>query len=294
MSLCLHQIFYGDNKFDINEESIEALNRWAVIDTPEPEVSTVDRFFGIGGASDSAVLLRLDVPIISESECITPIAPRPSRTSSFSKLKTNSPTIQTSSVFWCMFVAHYGYSEYLCVGNRRKNRELEEKQVIMETLAKHPKQLKEGNMRLTHDAVQEILSTLMTSSSSDFLELVAYSHYYKKNVYVVFEHAYLVYSPVNGDDYPTIVLKKHADKFTKGGGRYSLDAEPTPELLANIRDSKVALEHFTKPFRGVSAYKVEELETFARKVGILADAGKKYKKSEWYALVVDKCCEGLR
>ena len=296
MSLFLHQIFYGNNKFDINEESIEAMNRWAVIDTPEQvlvggasSTSSVDRFFGMGSASD----LRLDLPPDTVEEKYEVETPRPSRSASFHKLKSDSHVIQHPSVFWCLFVAHYGYSEYLRVGNRGKNRELEEKQKIMETLAKQTKSLKDGSMRLTHDAVQEVLSTLMTSSSSDFLELVAYAHYYQKNVYVVFEHSYLVFSPSNGDEFPTIVLTKLPTQNNRNSGRYRLDAEPTPEILSAIRDSKIALEHFAKPFRGVSSYKLEELETFARKAGILADTGKKLKKGDLYAMVVEKACVGL-
>jgi hypothetical protein len=289
MSLFLHQIFYGNNKFDINEESIEAMNRWAVIDTPVvregPSTSTVDRFFGMEAD------LRLDLPPDMVEEEYAVETPRPSRSAS---LKTDSQhIIQHPSVFWCLFVAHYGNSEYIRVGNRGKNRELEEKQKIMETLAKQTKSLKEGSMRLTHDAVQEVLSTLMTSSSNDFLEVVAYAHYYQKNVYVVFDHSYLVFSPSNGEEFPTIVLTKLPAQNHRKDGRYRLDAEPTPETLSAIRDSKIALEHFAKPFRGVSSYKLEELETFARKAGILAETGKKLKKGDLYAMVVEKACVGL-
>jgi hypothetical protein len=247
----------------------------------------VDRFFGKSD-SPNACPLRLDLTLECPEETLLT-----SRSASFHKLKSDSPTIETPSVFWCLFVAHYGYSEYLQVGNRGKNRELEEKQAMMETLTKQTKLLKEGNMRLTHDAVQEILSTLMTSSSSDFLELVAYAHYYQKNVYVVFPHSYLVFSPFHGEEYPTIVLTKRPAQYDRNGGRYRLDAEPTPETLSAIRESKVALEHFAKPFRGVSSYKLEELETFARKAGILADTGKKLKKGDLYAMVVEKACVGL-
>ena len=290
MSLFLHQIFYGDNKFDINEESVAALEKWAVISVGGGASTPIDRFFGIAP-------LTLDIPESTvKSGGTSPVAPRPSRSASFTKPKDDSPTIQTPSVFWCMFVAHYGYAEYLRVGTRTKNRELEEKQTIMAAIAKQPKPLREGNMKLTHDSVQEILSTLMTSSNSDFLELVAYSHYYKKTVYVVFEHAYLVFIPASSAGEDTIVLTKHADKYVKSGsgGRYSLDATPTPETLDQIRHSKVALDHYAKPFRGVSSYKLDELEAFARKVGVLADPSKKYKKAELYAAIVDKCCEGLR
>ena len=275
MSIFLHQIFYGDNKFDINEESLAALEQWAVIDSglkSEPS-SHIDRFFGMGSSA-----VPIDEPVRE----------------SYQIPKVETETIQTPSAFWCMFVANYGYSEYLRLGNRWKNRELEEKQAMMETLAKQPKLLKEGSMRLTHDAVQEILSTLMTSSSSDFLEIVAYAHYYQKNVYVVFEYSYLVFSPANGSDFPTVVLTQQPVQNYRNGVKYSLNSEPTPEILEAIRESKIALEHFAKPFRGVSSYKLDELETFARKVGILAEAGKKLKKGELYEKVVEKCCVGLR
>jgi len=301
MSAYLHQIFYADKTFDITEESIAALEKWAVVrssmkthtkPTFADPPSAVDVFFGI-----QEEVLPTKSPKVPDT---ISALPKP-----FQEKTRHKLDIKTTTVFWCMFIAHYGYDEYVLLsGNRLNNRELEEKQKIMETLSKNPKQLKDGSMRLTHDGVQEILSILMTSSNHDFMELVAYSMYYKKTVVVEFDCAYLVYSPEKTESSvldartptkDTIILKRKPS--TRGTGKerrgyYSLDMEPTPEKLEQIRESKVALEHYAKPFRGVSTYKMSELEEMAKKV--LGDTpNTKLKKGELYAAIVEKCCEPL-
>ena len=305
MSAYLHQIFHVDKTFVITEESIAALEKWAVIrkstldkstESDSPALCTVDSFFGIQGIPTKEPILEPTSPAIQPSITHT------NTIKSIPKTSTQDKMIKTPTVFWCMFIAHYGYSEYILSGNRLNNRELEEKQKIMETLSKNPKQLKDGSMRLTHDGVKEILSILMTSSNNDFMELVAYSMYYKKTVVVEFDCAYLVYSPEKTESSAlatpikdTIILKRKPS--TRGNGKerrgcYSLDMEPTPEKLEKIRETKVALEHYAKPFRGVSAYKLSELEEMAKKV--LGDTlHTKIKKAELYAAIVEKCCEPL-
>ena len=231
-----------------------------------------------------------------------------------SQIQLHHPTL-----FWCVFVAHYGYSEYLRIGNRFQNRELEEKQRMMETLSKNPKQMKEGSMKLTNDAIQEILSGLMVSSGDSFSALVAYSTYYSKTIYVVFECSYLVFSMTKesgveifgrdevsyknriftenevrrsleeSDNTRTIVLYQ-TRKHPKYGGSYRLESDLTPEKLEHIHSTKIRMEHYAKPFRGVSSYKVAELEKMAAKIGVLDATG----KAELYAKIVEKCCLGIQ
>jgi hypothetical protein len=50
------------------------------------------------------------------------------------------------------------------------------------------------------------------------------------------------------------------------------------------------MEHYAKPFRGISAYKMADLTEMATKIGIL-DA---MKKTELYAAIVEKCCDGIQ
>jgi hypothetical protein len=203
------------------------------------------------------------------------------------------------SIFQSVFLLHYGYSEYIMAGNRMLNRELEEKQKIMETLSKTPKKLKEGNHKLTNDNIQEILSGLLVATKEEIMHLVAYSAYYNRIIYLVFTHSYLVFSPtketvVDSTNIPSVYILNQTRKHPKYGGSYYPDFNPTLEKLENIHNSKIHLEHYAKPFKGVSAYKLPELEEMATKTGVFENGvPAKYKKKELYDKIVEVCCAGI-
>jgi len=123
--------------------------------------------------------------------------------------------------------------------------------------------------------------------------LVAYAAYYRKTIYLVFEHAYWVVSYRNDFSLnDELVILRQTRMHPKYGGSYYWEQSPTPELIASIHKTKIPIEHYQKPFKGVSAYRMPELEDFARKMGILEES-KKYKKAELYEKVVSTCCESL-
>ena len=207
--------------------------------------------------------------------------------------QNDKPLNDKPTLFWCVFLAHYGYSEFLRVGKRFQNRELEEKQQIMETLSKNPKQMKDGNMKLTNDSIQEILSGLMVSTNDSFSALVAYSKYYNKTIYVVFACSFLVFSNTKEPreaKIEDICVLYQTRKHPKYGGSYRLEEEPTLEKLERIRETKIEMEHYAKPFRGISAYKLADLEAMAQKIGVLDASG----KADLYAKIVEKCCQGIQ
>ena len=209
------------------------------------------------------------------------------------RTQNERPQNERPTLFWCVFLAHYGYSEFLRVGKRFQNRELEEKQQIMETLSKNPKQMKDGNMKLTNDSIQEILSGLMVSTNDSFSALVAYSKYYNKTIYVVFACSFLVFSNTKEPreaKIEDICVLYQTRKHPKYGGSYRLEEEPTLEKLERIRETKIEMEHYAKPFRGISAYKLADLEAMAQKIGVLDASG----KADLYAKIVEKCCQGIQ
>lgn len=197
---------------------------------------------------------------------------------------------QDNTLFWSVFVGVYGYTDYLNIGNKYNNAELEEKQTIMEALQKQPGKLKECNFRVTNQMVQELFSELMVCKRDQLFSLLAFTVYYDKTIYVVFENnTYLRFSPYkNVDAKPqantTIVL------YCRVGARnniYSLEQDVTDSMIDQIHSSKLCLEHYTKPLRGVSSYKMDELETIAEKLGLEID--KKWKKQEIYEKIAAIC-----
>ena len=99
---------------------------------------------------------------------------------------------------------------------------------------------------------------------------------------------------VDASNIKSVYILNQTRKHPKYGGSYYPDLEPTLEKVETIHNSKIHLEHYAKPFRGVSAYKLHELEEMAKKTGIFEkDVPVKYKKKELYDKIVEICCAGI-
>jgi hypothetical protein len=316
MSQFLHQIFYADNKFDITttDNLYADLNVWAV---PKPLYARTAECENTEACSElrKGAGAKNEQRRTSYSQNATTEACSGLRKDAEAKneqRRTSYPRNATIgacsrlSIFQSIFVLHYGYAEYSMLGNRIANREIEEKQKIMETLSKTPKKLKDGSQKLTNDNIQEIISGLFVSAKEEVMQLVAYSVYYNKIIYLVFTHSYLVFSPTKDTEITDtrirdreVYILYQTRKHPKYGGSYYPELEPTPEIIQQIHNTKVHLEHYAKPFRGISAYKIPELEMLARKIGVLAEASAdpskpvKHTKRELYDKIVEVCCQGI-
>ena len=219
------------------------------------------------------------------------------------------------SLFWSIFIAFHGMKEYEYIGKKYANRELEEKQKIMEHFKKNPSSMKQMNFKVTNVLLQEILSDLMTNKKTSLATFLAFVSYYKKRVFIVRKNTYLMYNfetlstpssstefirtttPIKGsivlqnsgfqvsspekdisEDMNFVIL--HYNPETKS---YGIDTEITQEKVANILDTKCRLSGFLKPLRGVSTYKVEELEEMGNKMGLTWYP--KIKKNELFELI---------
>ena len=196
------------------------------------------------------------------------------------------------SLFWCMFISHHGFPEHYLLGSKYANREMEEKQRIMDTFRKTPALLKETNYKVTNVLTQEILSDLLVNKKSSLSTLLALVVFYKKKVFLTTEHTYLYYSYDKNGDIPLRdkeledALIIHWDAETK---LYGLDQEVTSTKVHGIHGSKIRLEHMNKPLKGVSTYKMGELHHFARVLHIPPEDYEKAKKQELYEMIFQKC-----
>jgi hypothetical protein len=202
---------------------------------------------------------------------------------------------QADTLFWCLFIAHFGYGEYIEVDRNYGIKELEIKKQIGDFISKNPHKMKNTNVKLTKIAVQEILSELLTSQKDTSMHcLMALLVYYNINVILVnstkllmLEYIANVHENENEiededcDTSTTYVLYK--DAYNK----YSVQTEPlTVAEIADMKEKMICLESHNKPLKAISHYKVDELEELAKKMGIL-DTKKKYKKAELYQEIVD-------
>ena len=130
------------------------------------------------GSTNKQIEINENIYLIKEKllKEMTTVAATESTTPNESKLElsTNveniiSPT-QKDTLFWCIFILHFGYNEYLQVNRNYGIKELEVKQKIIEYLNKTPGVLKQTNYKITKASVQEILSDFLTSQKEEQLE----------------------------------------------------------------------------------------------------------------------------
>ena len=165
------------------------------------------------------------------------------------KPKPKSRWLPPDTLFWNIFIAVHGETEFLQIGTKYANREWEEKNLIRQELSKNPKQVQTTNHKITLKNVQEMMSEYMTGVCvTSLLGLVGFSVYYKIPIHLVdpVKKTHLSFLPTNTDREACFLIKTE--------GRYELSSEPV-----SLEDS-FGLESYTRPLRAISSYKRAELE----------------------------------
>jgi len=194
---------------------------------------------------------------------------------------------QHDTLFWCLYIIHFGYGEYLEIDRNYGIKELEIKKKIGEFITSNPHKMKNTNVKITKAGVQEILSELLTSQKDTSMNcLFALLVYYNINLIIVNSSKLLMLefiSDKDSDDTPTFAVYK--DEYSK----YSVNiTELTKEEIKDMKEKMICLENYFKPIKAASNYKVEDLEFLAKKLGIYKE-DKKYKKQDLYNEIAKAC-----
>ena len=180
------------------------------------------------------------------------------------------------SLFWSMFVAHYGVDTFFQIGNKYMNRELEEKTQIMEYVKTHKLELK--SVKISVATGQEIMGDLMTNRTTTLLVIPVFSLYYEANIWLVSESSrtYIEFLSPNSE----ITYLVYRSQGNRGLVEYSTSSSTT-ESLQQIRENYIHLDSATKPIKGIGSFKVTELEEMVDKLGVILPEGK-LKKNDIY------------
>jgi hypothetical protein len=189
-----------------------------------------------------------------------------------------TPTHQ-DTIFWCIYIAMYGYNDYLQIDRNYGVKLNVVKKQISDWIGQNPSKMKQSNIKITKAAVQEIMSELLTSiRDTSYLTMMGMLIFHRINVIMISANGKTMVNFVSNVDVeqPTYVM--HKDSF----GKYKLQVDPISKEEIDVLKTKVfCLESYLKPLKTVSNYKVEELYSIARQVGIF-DENKKYKKGDLY------------
>ena len=187
------------------------------------------------------------------------------------------------SLFWCMYIAIYGYKEYNQISHRYSNVEIEEKHKMMELMKKTPNTMKTTNRKITKVLAQEIMSDFMTNKRITMDMLLIYAIYHNKKIVLINvdenklpNKYYIIFSSQNYSE--TIVIYKK-------NNYYGLEMNYNEEILQDILTNLFCVEQIDKPLKTISNYKIDDLEKIAYKLNV-DYTSKKLKKNELYNAIL--------
>ena len=213
------------------------------------------------------------------------------------------------TLFWSIYIGNYGLAEFQRIRTNYAFAEIQEKQKIAAflTSVENYRKLKETKYRVSKGGVQEIQSECHTqASTTSFPVVIAMSVFYEKNIWIVDEarRVFLKFDgkPVVEDaaetpspfQTPCMMIYK---TIVRNRAKYTIDMCPTGflDIAQKIQSEMICLDHYETSLKAPSNYKMEDLEAMARILGIggsgddAESSGKKWKKSELYDLVKQKC-----
>lgn len=265
MAVYLNQIFYKTNKFD-NPESLSTLVKYALTTDFMKKIKMEELENNNSNKEDNQKLNETPLP-----ESISTIY--------YPELK--------NSLFWCMYISKYSMSEFLHNKTQKNMIELEEKQKIIEYIKINSQKLKsDSNHKITNVMVQEIISDVITLSKVSLLSVLGYAFFYSKNFFILNGKTY--YSFLCDKDSELQKENTHIINFNEDTGLFGLEtADDVLDKISDIKNNLVCLETVDKPLKGISAYKVSDLEDYARKLDIKSEVH--LNKKELYDKIQEKC-----
>ena len=295
MTKLLHQIFYGNKKFDFTPATLKA----AIL----PFALTTDKYTQLVEEATASMSKYLSTTPITHASidgaCVTNVSPSkgiPVPVVMPIRPKKNIIVPESANtLFWSIFIGHHGYTEYMQIGSKYLNREMDEKQAIVKSLAATPKRMKQSNYKITNVAIQEIMAEMSILQHDKFMNGVAYASFYEKTILLVFDHSYMVFRPTCDDsssfDTENTIVVVQQPENARRKRMYGVVPEVTDEVIAGVVNTKIRLENYTKPMKGMSTYTISDLESMICKIPSLEvqwrEKTGKWKKSELYELVVN-------
>ena len=267
----LNQIFYNHKKFDtpedihawepymLNETYIQQYVPKIIMNEPEIEIENIQTTHII--------------------ENIKPIM----KSVLFSPRKEDT-------LFWSIYVLHHGEAEYTMIGGKYKNAELQEKQNVLAYIQKSRNLIKScahtNGVKLSNVRIQETAAEMMINKKTSWYAFHVMCMYYKINALIVQDELYMKFTV--DPEHKTYMFERNQD------GHISVDVVPMhSERVAEIENNLLHVDPFLpKLLKGVSTYKIPELEEMGRKLRVAPDASKP-KKNDWYDVIINKLVKML-
>jgi hypothetical protein len=207
----------------------------------------------------------------------------------FAPLRKQSVRKCQDPLFWTLFLAKYGETEYKRA-SKNPNTEMREKKIIAEHFhgLGSGKTVSDLSIKMSKTGCNRTVEDIMTQPKLLLSSLPAFCHYYQINIYIVDnkKKTYLQFLLDNHEKYDNVILYRKPDrKYTE----YFVDMpieEEDNTTIADLKKNFLCLISFEKSLKSVSFYKLNELIQLYALLG-MTDPPK--KKHELYEKIAVHC-----
>jgi len=269
----LNQIFYNHKKFDTSED----IHAWEPYMLNETYIQQYVPKIIMNEPETKPEIENIQTTHIIEN--VRPVT----KSVLFSPRKEDT-------LFWSIYVLHHGEAEYTMIGGKYKNAELQEKQNVLAYIQKNRNLIKScahtNGVKLSNVRIQETAAEMMINKKTSWYAFHVMCMYYKINAIIVQDGLYMKFTV--DPEHKTYMFERNQD------GHISVDVVPMhSERVAEIENNLLQVDPFLpKLLKGVSTYKIPELEEMGRKLRVAPDASKP-KKNDWYDVIINKLVKML-
>jgi hypothetical protein len=186
------------------------------------------------------------------------------------------PENKTDTLFWCMYTLHHGHNDYLQIGNRYKNMEIQEKLDIVAWILKHQSNLKSILIhKMSSKKIQEHAAEFMANKTTTWGMFQLMCMFYGINAVVYYKNMYKLFETDKSKPFHSFYLKE------KSG--FGVDFEVgDPAIL----ETMICIDVWRKtPLLGISNYSLSKLHEMLGQMSI--EVQSTWKKRDMYdALLV--------
>jgi hypothetical protein len=164
--------------------------------------------------------------------------------------KNRGLQLPADTLFWNIYIAVYGESEFILIGSKYSNREWEEKNNIRKEFVNNPKELQTTNHKVTLGGVKEMMSEYITGNKTTLLGVIGLSVYYKMPIVLIDDtkKTYMPFFPQNTERPVCIIYKKY------GKSRNHYELYRGEETYNKLCHSYFGLESYLRPLKAISTY----------------------------------------
>lgn len=189
-------------------------------------------------------------------------------------------------LFWTLFLAKYGETEYLRA-SKNPNTEMREKKIVAEHFhgLGTGKTVSDLSIKMTKKGCNRTVEDIVTQPKLLLSSLSAFCHYYQINIYIIDnkKKTYLQFLLDDHARYENVILYKKTDRnYTE----YFVELNHQDETIADLKINFLCMISFEKSLKSVSFYKLNDLIQLYSLLG-MTDPPK--KKHELYEKIVVHC-----